>query len=136
MADPTKQESLHQQPFGETFFRPALVRVRGLFSASGATFTPSSTRRQSFPGVTLTGDTGSYAIAGLPRGQDYHVMGCELAPPTGGQTSCDANILAGSLNAGAGTATLKIRNSTSGAEADPADGTELFLTILVETGAY
>jgi hypothetical protein len=136
MAEPTSTKDLYYGTVGDLWNRPARVRVRGTFSASGATFTPSTTRRQSHPGVTITGASGSYAVAGLPLGGDYHVAGCELAPPTGTQLGCIANILGGSLDTAAGTATLKIRRSDTGAEAAPANGTELFLSLELETGAF
>lgn len=135
MADPTKQELFQEQPIGEMFLDPIDVRIRATFSASGATCTVSSTRRQSVPGVTITGSAGSYAVAGLPRGRDYHLIGCEVAPPTGLQLVCDANILAGSLNASAGTLTLKTRTSSTGNEGAPADTTEIFITLRLEAGA-
>lgn len=136
MADPTKQNLFHDEPLGELYSSPADVRLKGVFSAAGATCTMSSTRRQSVPGVTITGAAGSYAVAGLPTGQDYSVIGCELLPPTGTQAPCIANILAGSLSASAGTATLKIRSGALGAEVAPADGTEIHITLRLETGAY
>jgi hypothetical protein len=125
----------HFLPTGDMFARPIRCRVRATFTSSGAVATVSSTRRQSHQ-ATITGDTGSYAVAGLPTGKDYHVVGVELAPPTGTQLSCVANVLAGSLDAAAGTLTLKTRRSDTGAEADPADGTEVFITLDVETGVY
>lgn len=136
MADPTKQNLFHDEPLGELYSSPADVRLKGVFSAAGATCTMSSTRRQSVPGVTITGATGSYAVAGLPTGQDYSVVGCEIKPPTGTQLVCIANLLAGTPSASAGTATLKTRRSDTGAEAAPADGTEIEITLRLETGAY
>lgn len=134
MSDP-QGVNYHFLPAGEMFARPLRCRVRATFSASGAACTVSSTRRQSHQ-ATITGDTGSYAIAGLPQGGDYHVVGVEIAPPTGTQLVCIANVLAASLDAAAGTLTLKTRRSDTGAEADPADDTEVFITLDVETGVY
>ena len=117
---------------GDLFVRPLKVRVKLTFTNSGATVTASSTRRQSHPGVACTGDTGSYAITGLPTGSDYHIEGCELVPPTGTQLTNIANVL--SFDASLGTMTVKTRRSDTGAEADPADNSVLYLTIGVETG--
>jgi hypothetical protein len=136
MADPTKQGLFHDEPIGELFLNPLDVRIKAAFSASGATCTVSTTRRQAVPGVTITGSSGSYAIAGLPTGRDYHVVGCEVLPPTGTQLVCVANLLAGTPDASAGSATLKTRTSNTGAEAAPADGTEIYILLRLETGAY
>lgn len=136
MPDPTKQGLFHDEPIGELFSNPIDVRIKATFSASGATCTVSTTRRQSVPGVTITGASGSYAIAGLPTGQDYAVMGCEILPPTGTQLVNIANVLAGTPSASAGTATLKTRRSDTGAEAAPADNTEIHITLRLESGAY
>lgn len=134
MADPTKQSLFHDEPLGELFANPMDVRIKGVFSSSGAVCTVSSTRRQACPGVTITGATGSYAVAGLPTGMDYAVLGCEIKPPTGTQLVNIANILAGTPSASAGTATLKTRRSDTGAEAAPADGAEIEITLRLETG--
>lgn len=136
MADPTKQNLFHDEPLGELYANPLDVRLKGTFSAAGATCTMSSTRRQSVPGVTITGAAGSYAVAGLPTGQDYSILGCELLPPTGTQLPCIANFLAGTPSASAGTATLKIRKSSDGTEVAPTDGTEIHITLRLESGAY
>lgn len=136
MPGPTKQDLFHDEPIGELFSNPLDVRIKGTFSSSGATCTVSSTRRQSCPGVTITGSAGSYAVAGLPTGQDYAVLGCELLPPTGTQLVCIANLLAGTPSASAGTATLKTRASNNGQETAPADGTEVHITLRLESGAY
>jgi hypothetical protein len=135
MADPTKQSLFHDEPFAELYANPMDVRLKGTFSSAGAVCTMSSTRRQSCPGVTITGATGSYAVAGLPLGTDVSVLGCELKPPTGTQLVCIANLLAGTPSASLGTATLKTRRSDTGAEAAPADGTEIEITLRYETGA-
>lgn len=131
--EPTATSSYYFGGVGELFVRPILVRVRATFTASGATCTVSSTRRQSHQ-CTITGAAGSYAVAGLPTGKDYHLIGCEVAPPTGTQLVSDVNILAASLSASAGTFTLKTRTSSTGAEGAPADNTEVFITLLLETG--
>ena len=136
MADPTKQGLFHDEMVGETFSNPIDVRIMGTFSSSGAVCTVSSTRRQTVPGITITGDTGTYAVAGLPTGTDYTVIGCEILPPTGTQLVCIANLLAAGTSASAGTATLKTRRSDTGAEADPADGAEIHITLRLEAGSY
>jgi hypothetical protein len=133
MAEPTATKDYYFEKPGDLFIRPITVKVRGTFSASGATCTVSSTRRQSHQ-ATITGATGSYAVAGLPTGKDYHVVGCEILPPTGTQLVCIANILAASESASAGTLTLKTRRSDTGAEAAPADGAIIEFTLSVETG--
>jgi hypothetical protein len=134
MPDPSGQQDYYHGPVGDLFIRPQRVRVRATYSTSGPTWTVSSTRRQSHKGVTITPSTGSHAVAGLPRGSDYHVAGCEILPPTGTQLTNVANALI--FDASAGTLTFKTRRSDSGAEAAPADGTVLHLTLDVETGVY
>lgn len=133
--DPTQQENYYKDRVGDMFIGPARVRVRAVFSSSGAVATVSSTRRQSHQ-CTVTGATGSYAIAGLPRGKEYHVAGISMAPPTGTQLVNIANVLSSTLDPAAGTLTFKTRRSDTGAEAAPADGAEVFITLDVETGVY
>lgn len=132
--DPTKQEHLHQQPVGDAWIRPAKVRIRATFSASGATVTVSSTRRQSYPGVTITGASGTYAVAGLPQGADYHPVAVLLNPGTGTKLINQANVSA--FDAGAGTLTFLTRQSSDGAVTAPADNTVVYITLDVETGIY
>lgn len=132
--DPTKQEHLHQQPVGDAWIRPAKVRIRATFSASGATVTVSSTRRQAYPGVGITGSGGTYAVAGLPQGADYHPVGVALNPGTGTKLINQANVSA--FDAGAGTLTFLTRRSDTGAVAAPADDTVVYITLDVETGIY
>lgn len=134
MADPTKQSDYYFGPVGDIQLRPLKCRVRATYSSSGPAWTVSSTRRQSHKGVAITPSTGSHAMTGLPLGGDYHVVGCELLPPTGTQLTCVANVL--SFDPSAGTLTFKTRRSDTGAEAAPADGSVLHLTLDVETGAY
>lgn len=135
MSDPTKQENYYKDRVGDMFIGPARVRVRAAFSASGATVTVSSTRRQSHQ-CTITGASGSYAIAGLPQGKEYHVADISMAPPTGTQLVNQANVLSSSLSPSTGALTFKTRRSDTGAEAAPADGAEVFITLDVETGVY
>ena len=134
MPDPSGQQDYYFGAAGDMFLRPMKVRVRATYSSSGPAWTVSSTRRQSHKGVTITPSTGTHSVAGLPRGKDYHVVGCELLPPTGTQLTCVANVL--SFDETAGTLTIKTRRSDTGAEAAPADGTVLHLTVDVESGAY
>lgn len=133
MSDPTLQENYHFEKPGDQFIRPLKVRVRATFSASGATVTVSSTRNQSHQ-ATITGSAGTYAVAGLPRGRDYHVAGVHLNPGTGTKLINLANVSA--FDASAGTLTFLTRTSNTGAVAAPADDTVVYLTLDVETGVY
>jgi hypothetical protein len=130
---PNNDDKYYFERPGDLFIRPLNVKVRATFSSSGAVVTPSSTRRQSHPGVAITGSGGTYSVTGLPTGSDYHVKAVELNPGTGTKTVCIANVSA--FDASAGTMTILTRNCTSGAVAAPADSTELFLALDVETGA-
>jgi hypothetical protein len=75
MAEPTATSQYYFERPGSMMIRPIKVQVRATFSASGATVTVSSTRRQSHQ-ATITGASGTYAVAGLPGhyhpGKDYH----------------------------------------------------------------
>ncbi len=126
-------EKYYFERTGDMFIRPLRVRVKLTFTSSGAVVTPSTTRRQSHPGLGASGSAGSYALTGLPLGSDYHIEGCTLVPPTGTQLVNIANVL--SFDASLGTLTVKTRRSDTGAEAAPADNSVLYLTIGVESGA-
>lgn len=134
MADPTGQNLYYFESPGDLFIRPIICRVKGTFSAAGATCTVSTTRRQSHPGVTIVGATGDYDVAGLPRGTDYHIEGCHILTLDGTSAPCIATVQNDSLNPAAGTLTVLIRSGALGAEVAPADGSILMLTIAVETG--
>lgn len=133
MSDPTKTEFFYFGAPGDTFIRPVKVRIRATFSASGATVTVASTRRQSFP-ATITGASGTYAVAGLPTGLDYHPVGVHVNPGTGTKLINNAQVSA--FDAGAGTLTFLTRQSSDGAVTAPADGTVVYLTLDLETGVY
>lgn len=144
MADPTKTENYHFAPKGDMFARPIDCRVRAAFSSAGAVVTVSSTRRQSHQ-ATITGSAGSYAVAGLPTGRDYHLKGIELMNPGATASVFTANVTA--FDAQAGTLSFITRQiaydgsqagaavATSAAAA-PANGTEVFISLDVETGVY
>jgi hypothetical protein len=131
MSDPTKTEFFYFGAPGDTFIRPIKVRIRATFSASGATVTVASTRRQSFP-ATITGASGTYAVAGLPTGKDYHLVSAEMNPGTGTKLINIANFSV--FDSTAGTLTFLTRQSSDGAVTAPADGTVVYLTLDVETG--
>jgi hypothetical protein len=131
MADPTKTENYYFGGVGDMFIRPIRVRIRATFSASGATVTVASTRRQSHQ-ATITGASGTYAIAGLPGGREYHPVSVEMNPGAGTQLVNLANVSA--FDSQAGTLTLLTRASSTGAVTAPADGTVVYLTLDVETG--
>lgn len=133
MAEPTGQVNYHVQGVGDMLLRPIRVRVRATFSASGATVTVDSTRRRSHQ-ATITGASGTYAVAGLPRGQDYHVVGVHMNPGTGTKLINLANVSA--FDAGAGTLTFLTRQSSDGVVTAPADDTVVYITLDAETGAY
>jgi hypothetical protein len=133
MADPTRQENYYKDRVGDMFIGPAKVRIRATFTASGATVTVSSTRRQSHQ-ATITGSAGTYAVAGLPRGADYHPVSVEMNPGTGTKLINMAQVSA--FDAAAGTLTFLTRQSSDGAVTAPADGTVVYLTLDVETGVY
>lgn len=144
MSDPTKQENYHVQGVGDMFARPIRCRVRAAFSASGATVTVSSTRRQSHA-ATITGSAGSYSVAGLPQGRDYHLAGIHLVNPGAAASVFTTTVTA--FDAAAGTLSFITRQiaydgseagaavATSAAAA-PADNTEVHITLDVETGVY
>lgn len=133
MADPTKTENYYFGGAGDLFIRPLKARIRATFTASGATVTVSSTRRQSHQ-ATITGAAGTYAVAGLPMGKDYHPVSIEMNPGTGIKLINLANVSV--FDAGAGTLTFLTRQSSDGAVTAPADGTVVYITLDVETGVY
>lgn len=129
---PGNSEKYHFLPVGELFARPLRVRVRAAFTNSGATVTVASTRRQSHPGAAITGDTGVYAVTGLPRGVDYHPGAFHMSPGTGTKLVSLANV--STFDASAGTLTFITRQSSDGAPTDPADGTLIYFTLDVDEG--
>jgi hypothetical protein len=126
----------HFVPVGDMYMRPIRCRVVGTFSASGATCTVDTAGRKSQVGVTITGASGDYDVAGLPRGSAYHVVGCNLLVADGTVLTCDATVQADSLSPSNGTLTFQTRRSDTGAESAPADGAVIHLTLDIETGAY
>ncbi len=117
---------------GDIFVRPLKVRLRGTFSASGATVTMSSTRHQSHPGALCTGASGTYAVTGLPTGLDYHIVGIHVNPGTGTKLINQAAVSA--RDASAGTLTFLTRQSSDGVVTAPADATTFEITVDVEGG--
>jgi hypothetical protein len=144
MADPTKTENYHNVPVGDMFARPIRCRVRATFSASGATVTVSSTRRQSHQ-ATITGSAGAYSVSGLPQGADYHVAGIHMVTPGATASVFHADVTA--FDAAAGTLSFITRQiaydgsqagaavATSAAAA-PADNAQVHISLDVETGVY
>jgi hypothetical protein len=126
----------HNVPVGDMFARPLRCRVVGTFSASGATCTVDTAGRKSQVGVTITGASGDYDVAGLPRGSAYHVVGCSLLCPDGTALTCVATVQPNSLAPTLGTLTFQTRRSDTGAEAAPADNSVVHLTLDIETGVY
>jgi hypothetical protein len=129
-------KNYHNVPVGDMYLRPLRVRVVGTFSASGATCTVDTSGRKSQVGALIAGASGDYDVTGLPRGSAYHVVGCTLLPADGTALTCVATVQANSLAPTAGTLTFQTRRSDTGAEAAPADGDVIHLTLDVETGAY
>jgi hypothetical protein len=131
-------KNYHFVPAGDMFARPVRCRVVGTFSDSGATCTVDTTGRKSQVGVTITGASGDYDVAGLPRGSAYHVVGCQLLVPDGTDAVSYATVQADSLAPSDGTLTFQTRTvgTTAGAETAPADGTVVHLTLDIETGVY
>jgi hypothetical protein len=125
-------EKYYQGPVGDIFLRPMRVRLRGTFTASGATVTMSTTRRQSHPGALCTGAAGTYAVTGLPPGLDYHVAGIHINPGTGTKLIDNAEVSA--RDASAGTLTFLTRQSSDGAVTAPADNTTFEIALDVEGG--
>jgi hypothetical protein len=119
---------------GFLFVDPLVVLVRATFSNSGATVTASTTRRQSHPGAAITGDTGEYAVTGLPKGRDYHPVGIVLAAGDGTLTATASVANIKTFDASAGTLTFITRRSDTGAEADPVDTSVVYITLLVDQG--
>jgi hypothetical protein len=130
----TGQEQYKQQRLRTRLLSPMDVHLVATYASSGTTWTATSDRR-SHPGTVITtAGAGDYDVSGLPIGQNYVVVGCELLPPTGEILACQANVTAGSLDAAAGTLTVNTRDTADGALAAPANASELHLTLRVETG--
>lgn len=134
MSDPSGQGSYHDEPVGTLYLDPIECLVVATFSASGATVTVTSSNHASHPGAAIAGASGDYDVTGLPRGQQYHVVGCNLLCADGTVEPCIATVQAGSLDPAAGTLTFQVRGCTAGAETAPVDGTVVHLTLKVETG--
>lgn len=136
MADPSNQVFHYNEPVGCTFLNPVLARLQCTFS--GGVATKDSVRRRSDPTIAIVKSaTGLYAVTGLPMGVDGHVMGLFLdpgndAPDTTKGEECQPR----SFVPNAGTITLVFSRPDTGVVTDPPDGSRLYLTILVETGAY
>jgi hypothetical protein len=124
----------HNVPVGDMYARPIRCRVVGTFSDTGATCTIDGTKRKSHVGVTITGDTGDYNVAGLPRGTCYHIVGCNLLLADGTVDPCIATVQADSLDPAAGTLTFQVRGVAAGAETDAPDDAVIHLTLDIETG--
>lgn len=135
MADPNGL-NYHFVPAGDMYARPLRCRIVGTFSDSGATCTVSTDGRKSHVGAAIAGDTGDYNVTGLPVGSAYHVVGCTLLVADGTALTCIATVQADSLDPSAGTLTFQTRRSDTGAEADPADGDVVHITLDIETGVY
>lgn len=121
-----------QDRLGSILLNPSLVTVEAVITASGATITKTTTGRRSDPDTTVAGSAGTYTLANLPRGRAYIPLKPHTNPGTGTQLVCDANI--GVFDASAGTMTILIRNSSTGAVAAPPDNTILYIQFLVEEG--
>lgn len=115
---------------GDIMVRPLRVRLRGTFTASGATVTMSTTNRQSHPGALCTGSAGTYNVTGLPVGKDYHIVGIHVNPGTG--TKLINNAAVSARDSTAGTLTFLTRQSSDGAVTAPADNTTFELTMDAE----
>lgn len=137
MPDPTNQVFHYNDPVGTTFFQPVLARLQATFAGAGAV-TKDTTRRRSDPNVTITlGVAGTYAVAGLVSGDDGHILNAHLDPGTTTPTATDGQeCQVTAYNPSAGTATLIFTAASTGAVANPPVGARLYLSILVETGAY
>ena len=132
-------DGYNEQRLGTLLHKPQLVTIQATTSASGATVTVSSAtgaERISHPGATITGASGDYDVAGLPKGGLYHVVGCNLLCADGTVEPCIATVQAGSLDPSAGTLTFQVRGSTAGAETAPVDGTVVHLTLILEPAIY
>lgn len=127
------EEKYYDGRTGNLYIRPLICKIQATFSSSGAVVTVSSTRRQSHPGATITGASGTYAIAGLPVGSDYHPMAFHMNTGAGTDLVTLAN--ASVFDASAGTMTFLTRQSSDGVPTAPADATIIYITIEVETGA-
>lgn len=138
MADPTGQNFYQNEPVGTRLLNPLDCHVVATYSTTGPVWTASTTARRSHPGAAIAvAGAGDYDVTGLPRGVQYVVLGCEILPPTGTLvTGIKANVRAASLDPSAGTLSIDTRRTDSGALAAPSNGTELHLTLRVETGNY
>jgi hypothetical protein len=134
--DVSGQGWYRDEPVGTLQLNPLEADVVATFADSGTEWTLSTRARRSHPGVTITRSaTGVHDVAGLPRGTQYHVRAPHILSPTGDQSAQGivANVLAGSLDADAGTLTVETRQPGTGALADPPDASELQLSVKVET---
>lgn len=132
--DPTGQGYYRDEPVGTTQLNPLRCTVVATYSTTGPVWTVSSDRRTHPGAAVAVAGAGDYDVSGLVRGTNYLVTGCEILPPTGTLvTGIKANVRAASLDAAAGTLSIDTRRTDSGALAAPSDGTELHLTIMVET---
>lgn len=140
----------HFIPVGDMFARPLRCRVQATFSASGATVTVSTDGRKSQVGATITGASGDYDVAGLPRGSAYHVVGIHLIGVADAGTVYSADVTA--YDPSAGTLSFLTREIgyvdadtaeggdgqaaavATGDAAAPADNTQVHITLDIETG--
>lgn len=125
------EERYYDGRIGDLYIRPLVCKVVATFT--GGTFVPSTTRRQSHPGVTVTDNgTGDFTFNGLPVGTDYHFIGFFFSQPTAANAVATASIQA--FDAAAGT--IRVNTKTAGAAAaDPETAAVIYLTFEVETGA-
>jgi hypothetical protein len=126
---PADLRSYYFERVGSLFVNPTLIFVRATSSASGATWTVSTTRRQSHP-VVITGSSGQYSITGIPSTTEIHGIGIALVLPSG--TELVNQVTFGAVSPSTGTLAFVTRNSSSGAAAAPTDGTVLYATLMIE----
>lgn len=131
----TGQEQYKQQRLRTRLLTPMDVHLVATYSTTGPVWTVTSDRR-SHPGAAIAvAGAGDYDVSGLPIGQNYVVVGCEILPPTGTLvTGIKANVRAGTLDAATGALSIDTRRTDTGALAAPSNATELHLTLRVETG--
>lgn len=106
-------------------------RIRWVFvqlTSDGTLLTVDTTKTT--PGITVSGTTGDYALAGLPTGDFFHWVGgmVQLAEATG----VGGDVRPEASSASAGTCSFETTTATApGTAAAPANNSRVFITICI-----
>lgn len=109
-----------------TFGRVRLVFVQ--LTSNGTVLTVDTAT--STPGITVSGTTGDYALAGIPTGTLFQWVGgmVQLAEATG----VGGDVRPEASSASAGTCSFETSTATApGTAAAPAAGSRVFITIMI-----